>query len=646
MKEPSNHFYVTTPIYYVTARPHLGSLYSTLLADVFARWHALRGKQVFFLTGTDEHGQKIAQAAQAAGQTPKNFVDSFIESYQHVWQAYAIDYTRFIRTTDTYHVKAVQEWIKRLQKSGDIYKSFYRGWYCTPDETFVTLKEAQEQSTTVAPQCPSCGRQTVWVEEETYNFRLSAYQERLLAWYRAHPDFIIPKERINEVISFVEAGLRDLSISRTTVTWGIPFPDDTAHVTYVWADALNNYITAIGYLQEDRQQEFHTWWPADVQVLGKDIVRFHAVYWPAFLMASGLELPRHLLVHGWIKVNQQKMSKSLGNVVDPLALRTSYGSDQVRYYLMRYMAVTHDSDFSTADLERAINTDLADDLGNLLNRVIGLATKNNCMIIEAPSHWPEQCKALQVACTTMLHEVSASMDACMVHMALAALWKYINQANAFVHSNQPWKLAKTDPVLFNTILSALCHSLYTIGAVLSPFMPEKTRELFAMLGVASPVHGSDTIAACARVDWRMTFTLTAQGPLFNKIELQEAAMIDVKKTDEKPQEISSITIDDLNKVELRVGIIRECQTVAKSDKLLQLLVDFGSLGNRQILSGIRAYYKPEELIGRRAVFVVNLAPRAMMGLQSHGMVLTAQREDGTISLVNIEETVPAGTRLR
>ena len=386
-----NKFYVTTPIYYVNAAPHLGSLYSTLLADVAARYHRLMGKKVFFLTGTDEHGQKIAESAKKVAKNPKEFVDQFIPVYENMWKMYNIEYTKFIRTTDSYHVQSVQAWLSKLIEQGDIYKGVYTGWYCTPCETFVTEKDQVADAKEVT--CPTCLRPCNEISEECYYFKLSAYQDRLLEFLQNNPDFITPKERANEVISFVKEGLKDLSISRTTVSWGIPFPGDSKHVTYVWADALNNYITAVGYGTDE--QQLHQWWPADLQILGKDILRFHAIYWPAFLMASGLAMPKKLLVHGWIKIGEQKMSKSLGNAVDPKNLADHYGVDQIRYYLTSKMAITQDSQFSVADIEQCINSELADDLGNLLNRCSTLAEKFNYTKIQAPEQWSKQSLELQ-----------------------------------------------------------------------------------------------------------------------------------------------------------------------------------------------------------------------------------------------------------
>ena len=452
-------FYVTTPIYYATAAPHLGTLYSTVLADALARWHKLSGDRVYFLTGTDEFGQKVAQSAQEAGMQPQAFVDSHIAAYKNLWAAYQIQYSDFMRTTNKYHVKAVQSWLTTLLEKGYVYKGAYEGWYCLPCETYLMEKDIIEK--TDNPPCISCKRPTRKVSEPCYFFKLSAFQDKLLKFYEEHPDFIIPNERYAEVISFVKSGLQDLSISRTTLTWGVPFPGDDAHVTYVWADALNNYITAIGYAQKDKEAEFATWWPADVHVMGKDIVRFHAVYWPAFLMAADLPVPHHLLVHGWIKVGDNKMSKSLGNAVDPYALLQAYGADAVRYYLLRQLAVTQDGQFSIEDLEQKITSDLANDLGNLLNRMVILAQKNNCTTIAAGA-WKSEEKELQTLLQKMIEEVSIEMDRGYFHRAIGAIWKYVGSLNSYFHALEPWKLAKQDQERFKTVLSATCHGLYAV----------------------------------------------------------------------------------------------------------------------------------------------------------------------------------------
>lgn len=643
--QSSNKFYVTTPIYYVNAKPHLGSLYSTVLADVAARWNQLQGKKTFLLTGTDEHGQKIAQSAQAAGKEPKAFVDGFIESFKDTWKAYEIEYNHFIRTTDPEHIKAVQAWIIKLKEKGDIYKGAYQGYYCTPCETFVTEKDIDTDvsGSDLKPACPSCSRATVYMEEECYFFRLSAYQDKLLKFFEDHPDFITPSERAQEVISFVKAGLKDLSISRTTISWGIPFPGDEKHVCYVWADALNNYISAIGY--PHNMQEFNFWWPADLQVLGKDIVRFHAVYWPAFLMAADLAMPHKLLVHGWIKIGGQKMSKSLGNVVDPQELLQKYGADAVRYYLTRYIAVTQDSPFTIEELEQHINADLVNDLGNLLNRMLTLAQRNGLSTIPAPTAWGEGEIALQELCSAMIAEFAAEMDSCMYHRAYAHLWKYINVVNAYFHAQEPWKVVKTDPARFAVIISATAHALYVIGLLCMPVMPVKMRELLHMLG-ETHVAEKDYLHEIRQMSWKRTFLVNIQGPLFMKIMPQEtAAPAEKQETKTEAPTFAPITIDDFGKVALLVGTITNVDTIEKSDKLYALTVDLGEHGVRTVCSGVRQHFAPEELLNKQGVFVANLQPRQMMGLTSQGMMLFAKDETGKLKMATVAGVVPNGSRL-
>jgi len=672
MVEVKNKFYVTTPIYYVTAKPHLGSLYSTLLADVAARWHKLCGAQVFFLTGTDEHGQKVAEAAAKAGKQPKEFVDSFIDAYKTVWYNYAIQYDYFVRTTDESHIKAVQEWLRRLLARGVIYKAFYSGFYCTPCETYVTEKDTgvQQQASATqgiihensqnGPACVSCGRITGYVSEESYFFKLSAYQDKLLQFYEDNPDFITPPERMHEVIAFVKSGLKDLSISRTTVRWGIPFPDDSQHITYVWADALNNYITAVGYANPARQQEFELWWPADMQVMGKDIVRFHAIYWPAFLMACDLALPKKLLVHGWLKINNQKMSKSFGNIVDPQVLLEKYGADAVRYYLVRYMAITHDAEFSTQDLEQRVTADLANDLGNLLNRMVTLAHNYSLYEIKAPQQWGIKEVALRDVFWNMLELFADDMQEGYFSRALAGLWKFIGEVNSYFHEQEPWKLAKTDHERFEQVISATCHSLYASGVLLSPVLPTKMAELLQVLG-------AELIPGVSMHDlqdnpWNKNFMLSKTELLFTKYDpvvAQPAQQIQVQAQEsakqasqivgecEQMSSIENITIDDFTKIYLLVGTIEQCSQVPKSDKLLQLQVNFGPYGTRQILSGVRQQFSHEELVGRQGIFVYNLAPRKLMGLESHGMMLFAQdSQTEKLRIVAPEQSVPNGTRLK
>ena len=635
-----NKFYLTTPIYYVTAAPHLGSLYSTLLADVAARYHKLLGKDVFFLTGTDEHGQKIAEAAKKAGKEPKEFVDSFIPAYKDIWKLYNIDYSRFMRTTDEYHVQAVQKWIMQLQEQGDIYKGQYIGWYCTPCETYVTEKDIPEGAKEVT--CPSCLRPTNQLSEECYFFKLSAYQDRLLELYKNHPDFITPKERLHEVISFVKEGLKDLSISRTTINWGIPFPGDAKHVTYVWADALNNYITAIGYGSEGKQQEFEHWWPADMQILGKDIVRFHAVYWPAFLMATGLAMPKTLLVHGWIKVGEQKMSKSLGNVVEPRFLADSYGVDAIRYYLTRKMTITHDSQFSLEDIEKTINDELANDLGNLLNRCLVLAHKYQYAAIQAPKNWSTSAQKLQDECHVMIHEATELIESGYLYRAVSRIWDFIHLTNAFMQQKAPWKSATTDKAAFEESIAAVIFSLRAIGIMLWPVMPEKMEKLLASLGYSLKIT-LDHNNLHEETKWQGICQLTMSEPLFQKYEQK----IEVKPVEEKKIVTSEniISIDDFAKVDMRVGLIEHAEPLEKSDKLMKLQVDFGSLGKRQILSGVRKYLTVEDLQGKKGIFVTNFVPRMMMGHESQGMMLTAE-SDGKLSILQPGADIAPGVKIK
>jgi len=505
-------YYVTTPLYYGTGRPHLGSLYSTLLADVATRWHKLNGYETFFLTGTDEHGQKIAEAAKKAGKEPKEFVDGFVEEYKKTWHDYHIDYTKFIRTTDDEHKKAVYALINTLLEKGDIYKGNYIGWYCTPCETFVPGKQKKNEE---GPRCPSCGRITCYISETCYFFKLSAYQDKLLQFFKDHHDFIYPKERLNEVLSFVESGLKDLCISRSTVKWGIPFPGEQEQVVYVWADALTNYIAALGYGDPERAQEFAQWWPADLHILGKDIVRFHAVYWIAFLMAADLQTPRYMLVHGWITIGGQKMSKSLGNVLDPQQLLKLYVADPVRYYLVSRFSITQDSSFNIEDLEKVITQDLANELGNLLNRVVVLARKHKVGVIAPCEEWSLETTDLQKSYDNMMKVVHDYMQKYSFHMAYAEVKKYIALVNAYIHAREPWLLADKDPKAFIETLAAASSSLYAIAHLLWPVMPKKMEELLWTLG-KKLIIGQGTLENLAA--WRQEFAFNQSPSLFEKVE--------------------------------------------------------------------------------------------------------------------------------
>jgi len=655
-----NKFYVTTPIYYVNSKPHLGTLYSTLLADIFARWNKVMGKNVFFLTGTDEHGQKLQEAADKAGMQPKQFVDSVVPEYKKVWSNYEINYDKFIRTTDEEHKNAVKHFIETLQEQGDIYKSSYTGMYCVPCETFVTINTETPKDVNGNHVCPNCQRGLKEVSEESYFFRLSAYQDQLLKFYEENPNFIVPKERLQEVISFVKSGLKDLSISRKNVTWGIPFPGDPSHTVYVWGDALTNYISAIGYGQSDikSDENFKFWWPADVQVMAKDIVRFHAVYWPAFLMALNLPLPKKLLVHGYILMGDYKMSKSRGNIIDPDNLANWYGIEQVRYYLARHISVAQDSQFDLKDLENYITADLANGVGNLLSRTLTLALNNNFSTVKAPSTLEPSSAAVKEKSEEAFRVYWEEMNNLHPHIALAELWKFVAHVNAYFHTMQPWVLAKQNRELFEEVIYTACQSMYEIAILLWPVMPKKMEELLKHLG--HDFNVANTYEKDLRENkWNKTFNLHAvTEPLFVRPESHvEQVLQDSKtepKTESKSSEIKSsektlvteiINITDFAKVQLLVGTVKTCQPVSGSDKLLKLEVDLGQHGLRQILSGVAPYFKPEELVGKQGIFVANLAPRKMLGQESQGMMLFAKDEVGNMRMITVGGFVENGTRV-
>lgn len=620
-------YYVTTPIYYATAKPHLGSLYSTVLADITARWHVMQGFKTFFLTGTDEHGQKIANAAAKVNLTPKQLLDQSVPAYKHIWQLFEINYSKFIRTTDDYHKEAVQKWLLKLFNEDQIYKSKYEGWYCTPCETFV--KDAPKSAENVL--CGSCQRETIFVEEDAYFFRLSNYQDKLLNFYKANPDFILPNERYAEVIKFVESGLKDLCISRATVTWGIPFPVDDKQTVYVWADALSNYITAIGYLDPSKTKDFNYWWPADLQIMGKDIVRFHAVYWVAFLMALDLPLPKSLLVHGWIKVGEEKMSKSLGNVVDPEVLYQTYGAEQVRYYLAAHIAINHDSEFSISSLENCINSDLVNGIGNLLNRAIVLATNNNCSNLKIKK-LDGNILELKKEFDAILSELIEYWQKYQIHLVVASIKKLIDTANRFFHQAEPWKVAKVDKDKFIDILAATFNTLKVVAHLLWPIMPSKMNELLSVIGVE--LYQGEKLFDTLK-NWEHTFVITKSAPLFEKIIIKPVEEKSMKENaPEKVEMQDLIDITDFTKIKIVVGSILECDNVDKSDKLVIMKADCGEFGVRQILSGVRPFIQPSDLIGKQALFVVNLKPRKVMGFESQGMMLSAAFTDGDKRTLN------------
>ncbi len=648
-----NTFYITTPIYYVNSHPHLGTLYSTLIADTLARWQKLLGKKVFLLTGTDEHGQKIYEQALKAGVEPQQFVDTMVPAFKEVWKMYGIEYDAFIRTTDQKHKQAVTHFISQLCEQEDIYKAEYVGLYCVPCEAFVTQSTDTPVDAHGKPLCPTHKRPLQEIAEESYFFRLSAYQDQLLAFYEQNPHFIIPKERLQEVISFVKSGLKDLSISRKTVSWGIPFPGDPSHTVYVWGDALTNYISAIGYgdSSSTAQQQFAMWWPAQMHVMAKDIVKFHAVYWPAFLMSLKLPLPKQLLVHGYILMDDAKMSKSLGNAVDPKSLSATYGTDQVRYYLMRQMAITHDGSFSLSDLEMHLNAELANNLGNLLNRTVSLAINNKLTHVTPCKNWTHAASHLLNNAEEAYRAYWDAMNHGMIHIALAELWKFISRVNAFFHEQQPWVTVKQHREAFEETISAACHSLYMIGVLASPIMPTKARELLAALGIQIDLE-TDYDSQFRVHSWNRTFVLTQMSqPLFVRIEPASVPAAATSVSVAKPTQTASenndfIGIEDVVKVHLVVGTISSCEPVSGSDKLYKMQVDLGDYGQRQILAGVAKVCPASDLLGKQGVYVANLKPRKLMGLESQGMMLFAEDSQGMMRMVTPAYPVKNGTRLR
>ena len=640
-------YYITTPIYYPSTNLHIGNTYTTVAADAIARFKRLTGHEVMFLTGTDEHGQKIERIANEKGITPKEHVDEIVAGIKDLWKMMNISYDKFIRTTDDYHVKAVQEIFKKLYDQGDIYKDSYEGLYCTPCESF--LKETQ----LVNGNCPDCGRPVEKAKEEAYFFKMSKYADRLIQYIEEHPDFIQPESRKNEMLNnFLRPGLQDLCVSRTSFTWGIPVSFDEKHVIYVWIDALSNYITALGYGQED-QELYKKFWPADVHLIGKDILRFHTIYWPIMLMALGLELPKQVFGHGWLLVDGGKMSKSKGNVVDPVVLVNMFGADAVRYYLLREIPFGSDGLFNNEIFIKKVNTDLANDLGNLLSRTIAMVYKYFDGVIQAPT-----CKEaiddelINLALSTP-GKVEASIDALKIPEALESIWTLISRANKYIDETTPWILAKDEEKKerLGTVLYNLLETLRFVSVMISPFLTETSVKIDAQLNTKVTTWESlkefnGTVAGDKVVKGDVIFPRIDVEE--NLAELEALKPAPVKPANEelvKNPIKEEITIDDFDKIDLRVVKVLECEPVKKAKKLLKLKVDLGG-EERQVISGIAQYYKPEELVGKYVVLVANLKPVKLRGELSQGMILAAApSDDSELLLVNPGEML-TGSQVR
>ena len=666
-------FYITTPIYYPSDKLHIGHSYTTVAADAISRYKRLRGYDVMFLTGTDEHGQKIQRKAEARGVTPKQYVDEIVAGIKELWKLMKITNDRFIRTTDSEHESTVQKIFKKLYDQGDIYKSAYEGWYCTPCESFWTKTQL------VDGKCPDCGREVELTQEESYFFRLSKYQDRLISHIEAHPEFIQPVSRQNEMLNnFLRPGLEDLCVSRTTFNWGIPVTFDDKHVVYVWIDALSNYITALGYLSKD-DSAYKNYWPADVHLVGKEIVRFHTIIWPAMLMALGEPLPKQIFGHGWLLLEGGKMSKSKGNVGDPVVLIEKYGLDAIRYFLLREVPFGSDGVFSNEALIQRINSDLANDLGNLVSRTVAMIDKYFGGTIPAERVDGEFDSELRTMLSELPAKVEDLMDRLQFSTALAEIWKAISRTNKYIDETMPWVLAKSEesrPRLA-AVMYNLAESLRIVSVLLQPFMPETPEKVWQQLGIA----GTGTLEWDQSKQWGIYpegVSVNKGEVIFPRIDIKKemdeleglTLATEKDKAPEKPGKKTAaadassaanaaakdhaantgeagaglITIDDFAKLDLRVAKVLEAEKVEGSEKLLKLRVEMGEQ-TRQVVSGIAKHYTPESLVGKYVIMVANLKPVKLKGIESQGMILAASN-DSSLVVATLDGLIESGAQVR
>ena len=645
------NYYITTPIYYPSANLHIGHAYCTVATDAMARYKRLQGYDVKFLTGTDEHGQKIENKAKEAGVTPQQFVDNIVLGEKGVldlWKLMNISYDRFIRTTDDYHVAAIQKIFKKMYDNGDIYKGSYKGKYCTPCESFWT------ESQLVDGKCPDCGREVQEAEEEAYFFRLSKYADRIRDLLE-NTDFLEPRSRVNEMVNnFIKPGLEDLCVSRTSFTWGVPVDFDPGHVVYVWIDALFNYMTALGF-ENDKYDDVAAFWPADVHFVGKEIVRFHSIIWPAMLMSLDLPLPKKVYGHGWLNFNGEKMSKSRGNVVDPYILSERFGVDALRFFLLRTFPFGSDGNFTNELLMSTINTDLANTLGNLVSRTVAMNQKYFGGTLAQGGEAAPLDKELEALAGHVFADYEMQMDKFQFSVALNEVFKLLDRANKYIDETCPWILAKsedTKPRLLS-VMKNLCECIRLSAILITPFMPETAQKILDQLGVAEDARNWDSLYY--RVDENTVWNTTVTAPLFPRLDVEkELAALEELSAPPKPAlEIEpyaeeNVDFDTFCKSDFRAVKVKDCKNVKKSDKLLQFTLDDGTGTDRQILSGIAKYYKPEDLIGKTLVAITNLPPRKMMGRESCGMLLSAvHTENGEekLNLIMISDAIPAGAKL-
>ena len=644
-------FYITTPIYYPSDRLHVGHAYTTTATDAIARYKKLAGFDVYFLTGSDEHGVKIQRAATAKGVSPERYVDDIVATFKDLWRRLGAGYDDFIRTTEPRHVKAVQEIFRRLQEKGDVYKSHYEGWYCSPCEAFWLERQLNEGN------CPDCGRPVEKIKEESYFFRLSKYQDRLLEHIEKNPEFIEPESRRHEMVAFIKSGLEDLSVSRTTFTWGIPVLGDEKHVIYVWIDALSNYITALGWGTPD-DAKFRRYWPADVHLMGKEIVRFHSVIWPAILMALDLPLPKRVFGHGWLLFGDDKMSKSKGNVVDPIALIDEFGADALRYFLLREISFGQDGNFSRLALMQKINSDLANDLGNLLHRTGAMLDRY--FEGRVPGRDADEDGELAALAPEVVVKFREHMDALELNQAMAAIWKLIGRANKYIDEKAPWSLKKAgQEKRLAGVMYSLVETLRVVAILVYPAMPQTAQEIWSRLGQEGSV-GEKSLADCEFGRLRPGTRVVVGEPLFPRLDLADGDTDDAENAGggaadagegagekERGQEHEQISIEEFGRIQLRVATVVSAEKHPNADKLLKLQVELGGGERRQIVAGIARHYTPVDLIGKQIVVVANLKPAKLRGETSQGMLLAASTEDGAeVIVVSPERTIAPGSRVK